>query len=341
MLICRFFAYLCQLNQCVAYRFMKLSIIVPVYNVELYLERCVQSIIAQDVDDCEVLLIDDGSTDRSGELCDELQRRYGCVKVIHQQNGGLSAARNSGINIACGEYITFVDSDDELCRNTLKGNLDFLFTHPEVDMLEYPVEVHAESPKAYMLNFHDEMQDGDVFVDWIRREGYKHCYAYNKIYAARVWKEVRFPVGVCFEDAAIMPDIIRRCQCIYYSSLGCYRYVMHVGSITTSYSYVKIRQLFSANYGIYLRTMDNPLLRMEALKIWVVCLNQLTDMGRCKDVVMDDYISLIKYVDNNRPTLVSLLKTRTNLKSRLKLLVLSVVGLRLYCFGYRGVTSTL
>ena len=162
-----------------------LTVTVPCYNSEAYMRGCVDSLLVGG-ERVEIIIIDDGSTDRSGELCDELQRRYGCVKVIHQQNGGLSAARNSGINIACGEYITFVDSDDELCRNTLKGNLDFLFAHPEVDMLEYPIEVHAESPKAYMLNFHDEMQHGDVFVDWIRREGYRHCYACNKIYRANI-----------------------------------------------------------------------------------------------------------------------------------------------------------
>lgn len=319
---------------------MKLSIIVPVYNVELYLERCVQSIIAQDVDDCEVLLIDDGSTDRSGELCDELQRRYGCVKVIHQQNGGLSAARNSGINIACGEYITFVDSDDELCRNTLKGNLDFLFTHPEVDMLEYPVEVHAESPKAYMLNFHDEMQDGDVFVDWIRREGYRHCYVWNKIYRANILFGIRFARGRYFEDGDIMPLVVQQCRCIHYSSVGCYRYLLHSGSITTNYKYIKQKHLFENNFRLYLSTKDNMLLQSESLKLWIGCLNQLVDMGRCADVDTVDFHHVAREAEKQSPSHCALLKMALR-NGEFKLLPLPILGLKNYLCCYVALASTL
>ena len=93
---------------------MKLSIIVPVYNVEQYLVRCLESIVVEMRDDYELILVDDGSTDRSGEMCDEFAHQHPGlnVVVVHQPNGGLSAARNAGIDRARGEYITFVDSDD-------------------------------------------------------------------------------------------------------------------------------------------------------------------------------------------------------------------------------------
>ena len=99
---------------------MKLSIIVPVYNVEKHLVHCLESIAAQMCDDYELLLIDDGSTDASGALCDVFAREHPeCrVVVIHQSNGGLSAARNAGIDRARGEYITFVDSDDYIDPHT-------------------------------------------------------------------------------------------------------------------------------------------------------------------------------------------------------------------------------
>ncbi len=323
---------------------MKLSIIVPVYNVEQYLECCVRSIVAQELADYEIILVDDGSTDKSGWLCDELQRQYASIKVIHQDNGGLSAARNKGISVAEGKYITFVDSDDVLCSNTLKENMEFLLRNPEVDMLEYPVEVHAESPEAYMQTFLDETQCADIFIDWIRREGYTHSYACNKIFAARVWNEMRFPIGVYFEDGAIMPDIIRRCKCIHYSSHGCYRYIAHAGSITTSYKYVKSCQLFTNNHRLYLAIKDNPALRVESMRLWSCCLNQLVDMGRCVDVDKVDYERQIKCVDVERPSYDELLGIMLQEPRRLKavkLLPLPIVGLAAYLRIYVALTASL
>ncbi len=318
---------------------MKLSIIVPVYNAELYLERCMQSVIAQGVGDCEILLVDDGSTDRSGEICDELKKRYHNISVVHQCNSGLSAARNSGLDRAQGEYITFIDADDELCPNTLKENLHYLISHPEVDMLEYPVEVHAESPKAYHLIFADATIKNDTFADWIHRECYKHCYAWNKIYRSHLWQSLRFPTGEYYEDVAVMPDIIKRCHTIRYSSIGCYRYIMHQGSITTNYQYIKQRQLFKNNHQIYMEIKDTPTLQPQAIRLWIDCLNLLIDMGRCKDVDNEDYNHIIREVDKQRPCYRALPKSWT-LQS-LKLLPLPLIGLHAYCHCYRKVKSAL
>ena len=91
-----------------------LSIIVPVYNVEKYLARCIDSILAQTFTDFELILVDDGSTDNSGEICDEYAGKDPRIIVIHKENGGVSSARNHGLDIARGEYITFVDSDDQI-----------------------------------------------------------------------------------------------------------------------------------------------------------------------------------------------------------------------------------
>ena len=98
---------------------MKLSIIIPVYNVEKYLDRCVESVLAQSFRDFEVLLIDDGSPDNSGRMCDEWALKDSRIKVIHQKNTGLSGARNTGLRNAQGEYVTFVDSDDLIAENMM------------------------------------------------------------------------------------------------------------------------------------------------------------------------------------------------------------------------------
>lgn len=97
-----------------------ISIIVPVYNVKKYLERCVDSILNQSLTDFELLLVDDGSNDGSGELCDELAKKDQRIKVIHKQNGGVSDARNKGLSIASGEYVTFIDSDDWIAQDMIE-----------------------------------------------------------------------------------------------------------------------------------------------------------------------------------------------------------------------------
>lgn len=321
---------------------MNLSIIVPVYNVEKYLDSCVQSIIAQGLRDYELILIDDGSTDQSAVLCDELQLQHvDIIKVIHQSNAGLSAARNKGIEVAKGDYITFVDSDDELCVGTLAENMQYLMTHSEVDMLEYPVEVHAESERAYHLTFSDETQFEDVFVDWIRRDGYKHCYAWNKIYRTQLWRHIRFPHGEYYEDIAVMPNIVKQCRQIHYSSHGCYRYIMHSGTITTSYQYDKQRQLYINSNNLYLEIKNNVALRAEALRMWIYCLNLLVDMGRCHDVDHTDYTYIIALADTERPQYRALIEVASSVAMRLKLLPLPLIGLNVYCRAYVALSQTL
>lgn len=322
---------------------MKLSIIVPVYNVEKYLQRCLESIGVQMCDDYELILVDDGSTDRSGAMCDDFVREHPGwnVAVIHQPNGGLSAARNAGIDRARGEYITFVDSDDYMDARTLVDNMAYLLSHPEVDMLEYPIEVHAGSAEAHMLTFPDETQRTGIFIDWIRRGGYRHCYACNKIYAARVWDNLYFPVGAYFEDVAIMPAVVRRCRCVHYSGRGCYRYVMHSGSITTSYRYHKQRALFEGNHRLFAEIKDVPELQNESLLLWVYCLNQLIDMGRCADVDRDEHKLFVSEADRLHPPYMALLRASHSMSTRLKLLPLPLLGIRSYCRLYIALTKPL
>ena len=135
----------------------RLSFIVPVYNVSPYLRKCVDSLLMQDCEDNEIILVDDGSTDDSGTICDELAAAYENIRVIHQQNGGLSAARNAGLKAAEGEYICFVDSDDYWEENVLGGlmeqvereKLDVLrFDYQNVRLKAYPPTMFYGRPPA-------------------------------------------------------------------------------------------------------------------------------------------------------------------------------------------------
>ena len=139
---------------------MKLSVIIPVYRTEATLKRCVESVVSQDAADIEVILVDDGSPDRCPQLCDGWAGRDPRIKVIHKTNGGLSDARNAGIEAAQGDYLTFVDSDDYLGEQTYGPLMKLLADRPDIDILEYPVYVFYGSPKQHLLelpekDYHD------------------------------------------------------------------------------------------------------------------------------------------------------------------------------------------
>ena len=115
---------------------MKLTVVIPVYRVEATLDRCVESVLIQDIDDMEVILVDDGSPDRCPKMCDEWAEKDSRISVIHKENGGLSEARNAALDIAKGDYVTFVDSDDWLDEGTYKAILNLM---DDNDIVEYTV----------------------------------------------------------------------------------------------------------------------------------------------------------------------------------------------------------
>ena len=133
---------------------MKLSVIIPVYNVQHTLERCLDSIISQPYPDWEVILVDDGSKDNSPTICDHYAEAYSNIIVIHKENKGLSDARNVGVQHATGQYITFVDSDDYIDQSTFEEVMHILNEHPEYDMIEYPIYIHyGDKNREKILSF--------------------------------------------------------------------------------------------------------------------------------------------------------------------------------------------
>lgn len=144
---------------------MTFSIIIPVYNVEKYIRECLDSIVKQSFTDYEVILVDDGSTDSSGAICDEYAAKYDSISVIHQENGGAASARNEGIKAAKGEWIWFVDSDDFISEDALKV-LDFAFSKYKADMYCFNAcKVFEQSDKREKLLFSCENFNVDVSSD--------------------------------------------------------------------------------------------------------------------------------------------------------------------------------
>ena len=121
---------------------MNLSIIIPVYNVERTIRRCLDSVLADTYSDYQIIIVDDGSNDSCHYICDVYAQKDTRSDVIHKKNGGLGNARNAGINKAQGEYITFIDSDDTIAKGTIRSLMEILNRHKEYDILEYPIYEH-------------------------------------------------------------------------------------------------------------------------------------------------------------------------------------------------------
>lgn len=184
-----------------------ISIIIPVYNVEKYLKRCVASVINQSYTDIEIILVDDGSPDNSPELCDEIAQTDSRVVVIHKENGGLSSARNAGLDIAKGDYVFFIDSDDWLSSNTVlenfyktavKNNSSFVF-----GLLN-----SATENTIFPIRINNRYKKDDLFF-------LSNPYLFsacNKLYKKKLFDNIRFELGRVNEDVDIIPLIFSKSE---------------------------------------------------------------------------------------------------------------------------------
>lgn len=209
------------------------SMVVPVYNVEPYLVDCVKSILKQDYQNLDILLINDGSTDNSGKLCDKLATQDSRIKVIHKKNGGLSSARNVGIDQLKGEYIVFVDSDDIL-HPAYVSTLLQLQSKYDCRLLMCDMQKFTDSPDFAIpekKQQYDLIHTKECIRRFLRGEWWS---AWAKLYSADLFKHVRFPEGRNNEDYAILTRIFEQTETAIYLHAPLYFYRQRPGSITKS-----------------------------------------------------------------------------------------------------------
>lgn len=213
-----------------------ISVIVPVYNVEKYLARCVDSILAQTHNHLEVILVDDGTKDSSGKICDEYAAKDSRIRVIHKENGGLSSARNAGINIAQGEYLSFVDSDDWIEPDALESLLNVVLREQVELVIGGRWDVSARTGKKE-IGLCPQKQEVVSAEEAVRRIFcWDNCdsAAWDKLYHRRLFREVRFPYGVIVEDVPVMYKIVLDAGRVAYLDKPIYNYYHREGSITNS-----------------------------------------------------------------------------------------------------------
>ncbi|MGN0486471.1 MAG: glycosyltransferase family 2 protein [Acutalibacteraceae bacterium] len=212
-----------------------ISVIVPVYNVENYLRECVESILAQHYGNLEIIMVDDGSTDTSGAICDEYAQSDNRVQVIHQENGGLSRARNTGLRACKGEYLLFVDSDDWLECDTVSVLYRLISKHGS--QLAIGGYQRVEDGSYRILRKYPGEREGEslltkqqAMADFFRNG----CAAWARLYRREIHDGLYFPDGEINEDEAIVLQILERCETVAVTDQIIYNYRCRPESITTS-----------------------------------------------------------------------------------------------------------
>lgn len=224
-----------------------ISVVVPVYNVEKYVVRCVKSIMEQTFDDIEIILVDDGSTDSSGDLCDELKETDIRIKVIHKSNGGLSEARNAGIDVARGEYIAFADSDDyvhpqmyEILYKNIKE------THSDISLCDFWWIEDEQKIFEPIVSNNLKIYDGMEILRLLRGDNTKIIVAWNKLYKTELFHNIRYPVGKLHEDEFVVHRLLFGCNRVVYTDSRMYYYIKRGDSITSRLSMKRIDDYLEA-----------------------------------------------------------------------------------------------
>lgn len=216
---------------------LKVSIIVPVYNVEQYLRECLDSLVNQTYKNIEIICIDDGSTDSSGQILDEYDKQYDSIRVIHKSNRGLSSARNYGIRAAKGDLIAFVDSDDYIELDTIESAVKTFELNDKQDLYIYGIEMftndevneNIESTNAWFSRRLSKKQNlikmtFDIACD-------SNIHVCNKVFRKSLMHDLEFIEGLLYEDIYFMWMCFFRCRYAYYNKSIQYHYRIHSNSI--------------------------------------------------------------------------------------------------------------
>lgn len=275
----------------------KISVIIPIYNVENYLEKCIESVINQTYKNLEIILVNDGSTDGCKEICDRYKASDKRIKVIHKKNGGISDARNWGIDNATGDYVAFLDSDDwidlglyeNLYNNIIKEKCD-------ISMCNYKRTYDNKS----------NLKHSDKKVIYTNHEILKELYTdkqilivvvWNKLFKKELFNSFRFPVGKIHEDEYLIPSVLYKANKIVYLEKELIYYRITPNSIMNS--------KFNENRLFYLDILDMRNTFYEDNKLWK--LRKLNSYCQI-DVLMDYYFRIKRIESNNKNKLLFKIK---------------------------------
>ena len=240
----------------------KISVIVPIYNCEQFLEKCLNSILEQKFDDYELILIDDGSSDKSAIIVDEYEKRYDNIRVLHKENGGVSAARNDGIHLATGKYITFIDGDDYVSNNYFSSIINFIKEYPNIDLYNFGFfseveDNHGNVSSTDKVNYCKKLLKSREEIKNNLIDLYDNTMLYNpvnKVYLKEIIDQykIKFPNYNWGEDVEFNRRYLNNINSMYNSDICLYHYVRErETSITKRYKHnlfeIRVKEFFEFN----------------------------------------------------------------------------------------------
>ena len=308
-----------------------ISVIVPVYQVQEYLEPCLDSIVNQTYQNLEIILIDDGSTDNSGVICDKYAGNDSRIKVIHKRNGGLSSARNVGLRIAEGDLIGFVDSDDWI-EPDMYSYLQSVLSENSADIVTCAIVTDNLTFKQNTMT----VLDKESALKSLLLDGSKIGNSmWNKLFTRNVWEGISFPEGMIMEDAATIHKCILKTNKIVITEYPCYHYRIRQGSILHStFSEKNFDGVKAVKYRMDDICILYPKLKQEAANayVWTVLYYiwwaDHAAHGKYNKERKKIVAEMLEYLDKNRDISVN------DWKSRNKIALLRM-GLPVYDFVWR------
>lgn len=275
-----------------------ISIVVPVYNVENYLKKCVNSILNQTYAYIEIILVDDGSSDQSGIICDCFADEHENIRVIHQKNGGLSSARNAGIDVARGKYISFIDSDDYIDSDFIeKLYIACKVNNKDIAIAPRIVESDMDSTYEYLQKEEFIYEAEDALRELMNLKKFNMA-AWDKLYKTSLFAEIRYPEGMVHEDVLTTPQVFEKSNGIVKINDTFYHYIVRGDSISNS-------RYNSHTYDMYLNGREcytyfsslHPKLDAYVFKYYFImiytCMKKLL-MASDKEDYFQQYNTLLK-----------------------------------------------
>ena len=310
------------------------TIVVPVYKVEKYIDKCINSILNQTYKNLEIILVDDGSPDDCGKICDRYAKLDTRINVIHKENGGLSDARNAGIDAANGKFISFIDSDDYIEPEYI----EILYRAIKKDETDIAISSHKVIYESGAIL---EKATGEENIltpkETLKRILYDEgidLSAWAKLYKLELFKEVKFLKGRLFEDAATTYKLIDKSKKISIISVSTYNYIMRSSSITNNEFSVGKMDLITSTEEMcnYVKNKYPDLKKACERRLMYAYLSTLSQLAMSKVKFVEEEKKLMRYVKDNRK---NVLKDK-NVPKRDKVGIISTIfGFKFYSFMWK------
>lgn len=309
-----------------------ISVIVPIYNVENYLIKCVESILNQSYKNLEIILVDDGSKDNCPTICDEYLKKDHRIKVIHKKNGGLSDARNAGLKIAKGDYISFIDSDDYIDKDMYKFLVEDLIDN-NADIaacnIKYVYEIDGHETVKYnrqncVLNRFEAMEE---YI----HNGIVQAVVWNKIYKRELIGNLEFEVNKTNEDEFFSYKVISNAEKITYNKYPFYNYLQRQSSIMGNYSLKRLDALDATYERLNFIKSNYPVLYYEEKKNFLfLCIYHYQMILKNEDIDKNK-IGRSKILNDSKKIHFNILEFKNYRMKDIIRIVLSKISLDLFC----------